>query len=126
MNESRRIVPVSVIATSLVVCLVGLEVLVISGALELKGATVARIAPWAYEPFLKLVGEHPASQVNAKRNEASASSAPLSAMEVVASFNADALLAETNEVQEVEAAKPDPEPEEPAQEEPPKEVVPVG
>jgi len=39
----------------LVVC----EVLVVCGALEVRASLVAKVAPWAYEPFLRLVGEHP-------------------------------------------------------------------
>jgi len=60
-KESRRRVPVSAIAIAVFVLLVVFEVLVIGGALEIKSSTVARIAPWAYEPFLRLVGEHPES-----------------------------------------------------------------
>ena len=43
------------------ILLVVFEFLVIFGALELKAQTVAKYAPWAYEPFLRLVGEHPES-----------------------------------------------------------------
>jgi len=53
-KESRRRVPVSAIAIAVFVLLVVFEVLVIGGALEIKSSTVARIAPWAYEPFLRL------------------------------------------------------------------------
>ena len=59
--ETRRINPIAHIALVAVVILIVLEGLVIFGALELKAQTVARYAPWAYEPFLKLVGEHPES-----------------------------------------------------------------
>ena len=62
MNKeaSRRIVPESV-AALVVVGLLGLfELLVLFGALEVNGASVAAVAPWAYEPFCKLVGEHSA------------------------------------------------------------------
>jgi len=44
-----------------VLVLVLCEAVMISGALELKAQTVAKYAPWAYEPFLRLVGEHPES-----------------------------------------------------------------
>ncbi|MCK5676762.1 MAG: hypothetical protein KAH99_07075, partial [Verrucomicrobia bacterium] len=45
----------------LVLLLIVFEVLVIFGVFELKAQTVAKHAPWAYESFLKLVGEHPGS-----------------------------------------------------------------
>ena len=60
-QETRRINPIAHIAMVAVVILVVFEVLVIVGALELKAQTVAKYAPWAYEPFLRLVGEHPES-----------------------------------------------------------------
>jgi hypothetical protein len=60
--ETRRITPVAYIAAIVVAVLVGLELLVVSGVLELRAGTVAKYAPWAYEPFLRLVGEHPDSR----------------------------------------------------------------
>ncbi len=59
--ETRRINPISRFAMLGVAILVVFEVLVICGVLELKANTVAKYAPWAYEPFIKLVGEHPDS-----------------------------------------------------------------
>ncbi|MEN8254217.1 MAG: hypothetical protein ABFR33_01995 [Verrucomicrobiota bacterium] len=60
-KETRRINPIAHITLVLVLLLIVFEGLVILGALELKAQTVAKHAPWAYEPFLKLVGEHPES-----------------------------------------------------------------
>ncbi len=60
-RETRRLNPVAHITLAAVVVLVVFEALVIFGALELRAQTVAKYAPWAYEPFLKLVGEHPES-----------------------------------------------------------------
>jgi len=60
-QETRRINPVARIASVAVVLLVVFEIAIIFGALELTAQNVARYAPWAYEPFLKLVGEHPGS-----------------------------------------------------------------
>lgn len=60
-QEKRRINPIAQITLTAVVVLVIFEFLVIFGALELKAQTVAKYAPWAYEPFLRLVGEHPES-----------------------------------------------------------------
>ncbi|MCF7864501.1 MAG: hypothetical protein K9L89_06915 [Kiritimatiellales bacterium] len=59
--NTRRINPVSHVAALAVTMLVVFEVLVMAGVLELKAQTVAKYAPWAYEPFLKLIGEHPDS-----------------------------------------------------------------
>jgi hypothetical protein len=59
--DTRRINPISHVATLAVLLLIVFEVLIIFGALELKAQTVAKYVPWAYEPFLRLVGEHPES-----------------------------------------------------------------
>ena len=57
--EQRRIVPISII-TMILFSIMGLfQLFVIAGGYELEASTVQKIAPWAYEPFLKLVGEHP-------------------------------------------------------------------
>ena len=93
-KESRRIVPVSAVAIAAVALLVVFEGLVIGGVFEVKASMVARIAPWAYEPFLRLVGEHPESKT---RNEsvggekADEAGAP-SGMASVAGFNPDGLV----------------------------------
>ncbi len=60
-QETRRVNPVAQIAFLAVAILVVFEALVIGGVLELKAQTVAKYAPWAHEPFLRLVGEHPDS-----------------------------------------------------------------
>ena len=59
--ETRRINPIAHVTLVVVTLVVVFELLMIGGILELKSATVAKYAPWAYEPFLKLVGEHPDS-----------------------------------------------------------------
>ncbi len=58
-KESRRIVPVSYAAIAVLALVFAFEAAVMGGLLEIRSSTVARIAPWAYGPFLKLVGEHP-------------------------------------------------------------------
>lgn len=58
---TRRTNPISHVAALAVTTLLVCEVLIMVGGLELKAQTVAKYAPWAYEPFLKLVGEHPGS-----------------------------------------------------------------
>lgn len=61
-NESHRVNPVGHVALIAVLILLGFQLLAILGAVELKSGTVAKVAPWAYEPFLRLVGEHPDSK----------------------------------------------------------------
>lgn len=60
-SETRRINPLANITIVAVLIVLVFECLVIFGALELKAQSVAKYAPWAYEPFLRLVGEHPDS-----------------------------------------------------------------
>ena len=60
-QETRRTNPIAKVTLFLVAVLIVFEALVIFGVLELKSQNVAKIAPWAYEPFLKLMGEHPDS-----------------------------------------------------------------
>jgi hypothetical protein len=60
-QETRRRNPIAHITLVLVVLLILFEALVIFGVFELKAQTVAKYAPWAYEPFLRLAGEHPES-----------------------------------------------------------------
>jgi len=134
-KESRRIVPISIVTSTLVLLLAVFELLLIGGVLEIRAATVARIAPWACEPFLKLVGEHPDSGANKnKSKEAPEPASPSSAMDIISGFSADVLLAETNAVPDttgIEAAAAtngSPAVEVPMVETnaPPKEIVPVG
>jgi hypothetical protein len=61
MQEARRRTPIAHITLVLVVLLILFEAVIIFGVFELKAQTVAKYAPWAYEPFLRLVGEHPES-----------------------------------------------------------------
>jgi hypothetical protein len=60
--ESRRTNPVGYIAFIAVLILLIFQLFAMVGVLELKAGTVAKYAPWAYEPFLRLVGEHPESK----------------------------------------------------------------
>jgi hypothetical protein len=93
-KESRRIVPLSAVAIVAFVMLVVFEVLIIGGVFGVKASTVARIAPWAYEPFLKLVGEHPESeslQESVRGRKEAGADAP-SGMASVAGLNSDKLI----------------------------------
>jgi hypothetical protein len=58
-GESRRIIPESIAAWTVVSSLFLFELSVLFGGLEIKGAAMARIAPWAYSLYSRLVGEHP-------------------------------------------------------------------
>jgi len=60
--EQRRIVPMSYLTIIFFMIFGILQVVVIAGVLEIKSSTVKRIAPWAYEPFLRFMGEHPDSR----------------------------------------------------------------
>jgi hypothetical protein len=114
-KESRRIVPVSTLAIAAFALLVVFEGLVIGGVFEVKASTVARIAPWAYEPFLRLVGEHPESKTRNESvgGEKEEDAGVPSGMASVAGFNPDDLVieldAEIEEAVEVdfEAVLPD-------------------
>lgn len=59
--EKRRRNPLAKVAVLVVLVLLVIECGVMFGVYELQGKTVAKYAPWAYEPFLRLVGEHPDS-----------------------------------------------------------------
>ncbi len=58
-RETRRVNPIAQITFFAVAILVVFEALVIGGVLELKAQTVTKYAPWAREPFQRLVGGHP-------------------------------------------------------------------
>jgi len=57
-QEVRRINPIAHITLVVVIILLVFEVLVIGGVFEFKAQTIAKYAPWAYESFIRLVGEH--------------------------------------------------------------------
>lgn len=57
--NSRRIVPIAVVTIILFFLMIVFQVFVIAGGYELEASTVKKVAPWAYIPFIKLVGEHP-------------------------------------------------------------------
>jgi hypothetical protein len=69
-GTSRRIVPVSVAATVCFVLLATFELMVFGGVFQVKASVVRQVAPWAYEPFLKLTGEHPETNPALLQNEA--------------------------------------------------------
>jgi hypothetical protein len=60
-RQKRRINLAAQIAGIAVFLLILFEGLVIGGIFELQAPAVAKFAPWAFEPFLRIVGEHPES-----------------------------------------------------------------
>lgn len=95
-HDTRRKVLVSKIAAFVMVITFVLEGMIIFGALQVDSATIARVAPRAYEPFLKLVGEHPSSQSHPVTEDTG--SKDTSTMDVMSGFTADTLLEDTNEL----------------------------
>jgi hypothetical protein len=57
-QEKRRKNRLANITAIAVFFLFVFELIIMSGGLELKSATVAKYAPWAYDSFLRLVGEN--------------------------------------------------------------------
>ncbi|MCF7848028.1 MAG: hypothetical protein K9M45_04195 [Kiritimatiellales bacterium] len=64
-KEMRRVNPVSHVATAAVLLLLLLEAVFLTGLLEIKAETIGKYAPWGYETFVRLTGEHPASKPRA-------------------------------------------------------------
>jgi hypothetical protein len=129
------------VASLVFVALVVFELCIIFGALEMDAALVRTHAPWAYEPFLRLVGEHP-EQVSkwgirkgtAEKDE---SGGP-GAMSAIAEFHPEQLAVTLDAVQQTNAVVEPAEPVEDAPvlepmvpptneaEQPEEEAVPVG
>jgi hypothetical protein len=57
--EQRRFVPISITVITCIALLGVLQLFVVTGGLEIKSSWVQQKMPWAYEPYLRLVGEHP-------------------------------------------------------------------
>lgn len=131
-RESRRIVPVSVITLVVLAVLVVFEALIIIGALEVRTSTIAKVAPWAYEPFLRLVGEHPDSYRHRGGQDKEEDSRPgASGIELVAGLHGERLDADTNRIPDStelpdSGEEPSPETDSPPPEKSSDEVVPVG
>ncbi len=132
-RESRRIVPVSIIALIVIGVLFLFETLVVGGVFEVKASTVAKVAPWAYEPFLKMIGEHPDSY--RQRQEVQSVNEPrpeTSTLDLLKGLNPVVPASETNDwsgsqpdsgLEQGNAEPPESkDPEKPVK----KEVVPVG
>ena len=97
IKESRRIVPISMVTLVALGVLFVFEMMVMLGAVNLKASFVAKVAPWAYEPFLRLVGEHPDSY--SRRNSAGTdddSWTENSGADADALFSTDIMSADTN------------------------------
>lgn len=115
-------------ATAAFVLLTVFEVLVLTDAIEVKASTVAKIAPWAYEPFLRFVGELPGTPPHATPSRGTAKKES-TAMELMTGLSPKALTldVETNvvpETNEVPAQPTETSTNAPAKKS--QEVVPVG
>lgn len=60
--EIRRRVPAAVTALICVLVFGLFQLLMLSGAYEIDAGVVRKIAPFLYNPFRKLVGEHPSTR----------------------------------------------------------------
>lgn len=96
--ETRRVTPVAYIAAIVVSLLVGLEIVAISGVLELRSSTVERYVPWAAASYRKMVGEEAESKVVSLE-------APAAEVPEMPSLNLGSIAAliGTNEAQEASA-----------------------
>lgn len=119
--EQRRVVPVSMVMTVCFSIMAVLQVAVIAGGLELKSATVQKVAPWAYEPFLRLVGEHPDQLRYVVKEGEGGSTSTSSGINTIAGFSPDELeinlenttaMPSTNVLLEPSIPTVEPEPEE--------------
>lgn len=136
MNKkaSRRNVPASWIAKIVLGLLLLFEVSLICGVTEIKGSTIVKVAPWAYESFLRLVGEEPGAAHAMKRGETETDTGKIdpAVSNVVANVTPAelALPVETNVDKALPAVDSEPPVEAPATNTPPssteEEAVPVG
>mgnify|MGYP001827728750 CR=1 FL=1 len=136
-QSARRIIPASVIATSAFTVLALVQVFFIVGGMEIKASAIKRIAPFAYEPFLKMVGEHPSSRPDKPlegEQKAVKPNSSSSAMATVAGFSPEELAVTIEDADTpilepsvpVEKLAPMKESIEPAKKEPVDKDVPVG
>ncbi len=88
--ETRRISRIAHFTMIAVGALVLFEAAMLGGIVDLRSSWVARHAPWAYEPFLRLVGEHPDSPW-AVRPEQEKSAAASSVSDMVLPAKTDAV-----------------------------------
>lgn len=130
--EYRRVAPTGWMAVIGIGLLVGFELLIMGGALELRSSTVAKYTPWAYEPFLKLVGEHPDSAIVTEESltDEPAKDESFSGIAGVAGISSEEINLDLNldvsEDPETIITEPGEELTDPAPDDEPKEVVPVG
>ena len=59
--EKRKNSPLTRLVFFLIFLLLLGEGILLAGVLDLNASTVEHYAPWAYEPFLRIIGEHPAN-----------------------------------------------------------------
>ena len=73
--EKRRVVPIATITLVCAVFLGLFQVFVLTGSYQVKASTVRKTVPFLYEPYRKMMGEHPSYRTelvtNAKKKESS-------------------------------------------------------
>lgn len=89
--QEHRVVPVAMVMTIIMSCIGLFEVVVVAGGLEIKSSTIKRIAPWAYAPFLRMVGEHPEQFKGTEADTKPKMSSSIAGLAKVAGFSADEL-----------------------------------
>lgn len=68
--EIRRKVPVAVLALICVSIIGILQILLLTGAYQVDAGTVRKFAPFLYNPFRKVVGEHPSTRPQTAETQA--------------------------------------------------------
>ena len=93
-SAEKRVVRITVVASLIFAALLIFELFIIGGGLDVNASVVRKHAPWAYEPFLKLVGEHPDQfslwGISSRDAEAGAAEAP-DPLTSIAGINPDQL-----------------------------------
>jgi hypothetical protein len=102
--ETRRVTRTAYVASTIVGGVILFEVAMTCGIVDLNAEWVARYARWGYEPFLKLVGEHPDSRPEWVVPRAGAGE-NTNAMFFANGFGGMALLPETNDVSSVDSVE---------------------
>jgi len=69
--ETRRKVPAAVIAMICVSFIGIIQLLLVTGAYQVDSGTVRKMAPFLYNPFRKMMGEHPSTRPQSAESQAS-------------------------------------------------------
>ena len=101
--NTRRIVPASIMAVVAFSILGLVQLFIVAGGFEIPASTVRKIAPFAYEPYRKLVGEHPSTRpdwLDAGGEAKTSGNDSPSAMATVAGFRPEELAVKIEGVEE--------------------------